>query len=680
MADHAHKPATSLQPLITSKPNKKLSDQFSDSTDISLPLTDPKPTKSQTWDDFDNIRKQRHNRILFGVVILILTIIVIVFIILFTMVFDITDNASQTERKLLFISHPNSQIYTMDSSIQTTNNTIQSFCVDIIKNKFLYIGNKNETYTKCKSEIPSSQDINTSFTELELNANYAILPGLTDSHAHIMSYGAKFFQVDLRAATSITNLQLLIEQHISINNYSITDWILGWGWSQNSWTDWNETQLPTRWDLDSGENNIIRDYKLFLTRADGTSAIGNTAAIIAAFDGDPYGLTNAEDPEGGNIERDSFGNATGMLVGTPAMWLISNAIPSPSISIQNEMLNRVLNECSENGLTGIHDAGNGPAYIELYKNAIDDHSENITVRINAFASAYDDPADYILYDMYQGLLTVRSVKHYMDGSLGPWGASMIEPYCDDPSKSGVLRWNSVEEYYQNISKWNEYGFQICTHAIGDNANRIVIDSYERLINETDLNVTNHRLRIEHCQIINRTFDIPRVAELHIIPSMQPSHCTDDMVFAPDRLNCTQYGNGDRLSGAYAWQSLLDAGVDAMPFGSDFPAVGVVNPFLGIYAAVTRSNESGYPIDGYPMEYNKVSLYQAIKGYTIDAAYAAFQEDRLGSITEGKFADFIVIDRDLFDLDSSDYNQILDTVVLRTYLGGNIVFDIMSDDE
>ena len=233
----------------------------------------------------------------------------------------------------------------------------------------------------------------------------------------------------------------------------------------------------------------------------------------------------------------------------------------------------------------------------------------------------------------------------------------------------------MDDYYANISVWHDAGFQICTHAIGDNANRIVIDAYEKLIEEKGLEPYEHRLRIEHCQVINRTVDIPRLAELHIIPSMQPAHCTSDMVFAPFRLQCPEYGDGDRLSGAYAWQTMLDAGVDAMPFGSDFPAVGVVDPFLGIYAAISRANRSGYPEGGYPEQYNKVrTMYQVIKGYTYDAAYSAYQEDILGSISIDKFADFIIIDRDLFSLDEEEYLQILDTKVLRTYLGGRLVFD------
>merc|ERR1712228_849416 len=264
-------------------------------------------------------------------------------------------------------------------------------------------------------------------------------------------------------------------------------------------------------------------------------------------------------------------------------------------------------------------------------------------------------------ELYQDLLTVNTVKFMMDGALGSRGAALIEPYCDDNTSNGLLFY-SPQAFYANISEWHEADYQIATHAIGDAANREVIDAYIQLINEYGLS-DDHRLRIEHAQIVNATYDIPRIGAYHIIPSMQPTHATSDMTFAEDRL-CTY-----RLPGAYAWEAMLNASVPALPFGSDFPAVGVVNPFLGIYAAITRQNESGYPVDGWTA-YNKVSRHQAVKGYTYDAAFAAFQEDKLGTITEGKFADFIVIDRDIFEVDAMD---ILQTNVIATYLGGSAVY-------
>lgn len=253
----------------------------------------------------------------------------------------------------------------------------------------------------------------------------------------------------------------------------------------------------------------------------------------------------------------------------------------------------------------------------------------------------------------------------MDGALGSWGAAMIDPYCDRINETGLLRWKNESEFYENISEWHNAGYQIAVHAIGDAANREVVNAYEKLIAE--YNLSDHRLRIEHAQIVQMD-DIQRIGELHIIPSMQPTHCTSDMTFAGDRLNCSQYPN--RLLGAYAWQTLLNASVPALPFGSDFPAVGVLNPFLGIYAAITREDVNGYPDDGWEA-YNKVSRYQAVKGYTYDAAYAMFMDDELGSITVGKYADFIIIDTNIFE--SVNASDIIDTNVIATFLGGKVVY-------
>lgn len=398
-------------------------------------------------------------------------------------------------------------------------------------------------------------------------------------------------------------------------------------------------------------------YKLYLRRIDGHSAWINTAALDAL-----NGSLPSENPIGGEIIRDENGTVTGTLVDN-AMDYISNIIPPWTDDERIKMLDIVLKECSKNGLTGVHDAGNPPQDIELFKSAIDSKEILFSLRINAMAWYGFDVNDYdhLKGELYQDLLTVNTVKFMMDGALGSRGAALIEPYCDDNTSNGLLFY-SPHAFYANISEWHEADYQIATHAIGDAANREVIDAYIQLINEYGLS-DDHRLRIEHAQIVNATHDIPRIGAYHIIPSMQPTHATSDMPFAEDRL-CAY-----RLPGAYAWEAMLNVSVPALPFGSDFPAVGVVNPFLGIYAAITRQNESGYPVDGWTA-YNKVSQYQALKGYTYDAAFAAFQEDDLGTISEGKYADIVVVDRDIFEVDAMD---ILQTNVIATYLGGSAVY-------
>ena len=233
-------------------------------------------------------------------------------------------------------------------------------------------------------------------------------------------------------------------------------------------------------------------------------------------------------------------------------------------------------------------------------------------------------------------------------------------------------YNNVTRYYNDILFWWEKGYHIGTHAIGDFANQLVTQAYSDMIDE--LNLEDHRLRIEHAQIVNMS-DIKTIGEKKIIPIMQPTHATSDMVFVPSRLDCNRTeGTRTRINGSYAWMSMLNASVPALGFGSDFPAVGVVDPFLGLYAAVTRQNETGWPEGGW-LPWEKVSKYQALKGYTSDAAFCAFKENVSGTIEPGKFADFIIMDKDFFELNDNTYKEIFEINVLQTYLGGRLVFDI-----
>eukprot|EP01084_Bolivina_argentea_P084241 152397_1 len=596
----------------------------------------------------------------------LLTLLVIVVVIIIVIFVTQPDDSSVTKPNILYIYHEQARIYTMDHASQDieTNTAVEAICIDTTTKRFISVGNASTVLPEC---------INTDYASMKqihfngsLAENITIIPGLIDAHAHIMSYGSNFFRADLSTATSIEEALDSIESFITNNDDAINDgWVTGWGWDQNMWTsDQSELidGLPTRWMLD----DRFSEYKLFLRRIDGHAAWVNTAAIDAIPDGLPD-----EDPDGGQIIRLPNGTVTGALVDT-AMGYVGGLVPAWTEEDRFAMLEMVLNECAENGLTGVHDAGDGPADMELFRDVINNpesHGYHFTMRVNAFASEGNIPEDYthLKGALYRDLLTVNTVKFMMDGALGSRGAALIEPYCDLNTSNGILMY-TPESFYNNISRWHEAGYQIATHAIGDAANREVINGYIDLINNYEMD-DDHRLRIEHAQIVNATYDIPRIGQYHIIPSMQPTHATSDMVFAGDRLNCSEYGNGERLTGAYAWQRMLNFSVPALPFGSDFPAVGVVNPFLGIFAAITRQNETGDPIGGW-IGYNKVSRYQAVKGYTYDAAYAAREENDLGTMTDGKFADFIVIDRDIFEVEEM---SILETNVIATYLGGDAVY-------
>eukprot|EP01084_Bolivina_argentea_P084240 152396_1 len=591
--------------------------------------------------------------------IILMIFIVLVICTIATIVYlFITDDKSSTKHNLLFVNNTNGFIYTMDEHYNIT----EAFCVDITDSIFLHVGNNTDVYEKC-----SSIDSN-NFETLDANG-YTILPGLIDAHAHIMSLGQNFFRADLSSAQSTDDIINILQTFIDNNApFNESMWLQGWGWDQNNWQDWDSADLPTRWMLDKNFTNI----KIYLRRIDGHASWINTAALnfVPPFPD--------EDPDGGTIVRDEYGNITGSLIDR-AMDLITPYISPFTLSQRFEMLRLVLEECVSNGLTGIHDSGTVPEDVELFLTVIDNPMEynySFSLRVTSFADAKAPggylPSDYKQLFFYKRLFTMNGVKFRMDGALGSWGAAFIQPYCDHTNDTGLLMYDDIDIFYKNISMWHEEGYQITVHCIGDIANRLTIDQYIRLINDYNLHDVDHRLRIEHAQIVNISVDLPKMVQYHIIPSMQPTHCTSDMIFAGDRLNCSEYGNGNRLSGAYAWQTMLDAGVNAIPFGSDFPSVGVVNPFLGIYAAVTRQNENGEPIGGW-IPNNKISLYQAVKGYTLDAAYGSFQEDYLGSISEGKYADFIIIDRDIMALSQENYMDILDTNVIETYLGGERVY-------
>jgi hypothetical protein len=316
------------------------------------------------------------------------------------------------------------------------------------------------------------------------------------------------------------------------------------------------------------------------------------------------------------------------------------------------------------GLTGVHEAGIGPDEIESFRQLIDE--DLIHVRVYAMLGEQEIPelnvADLAGYfkehriDNYRNhALSVRSIKLFFDGALGSRGAAFFEPYEDDPENNGLLR--ITPEYVSNISRAAlRAGMGVNTHCIGIRGNRLCLEAYEKAFKENP--VEDHRFRIEHAQIVRKE-DVDMFVSLGVIPAMQPTHCTSDMIFVEDRVG------HKRSEGAYAWRWFLDAGL-VIPCGSDFP-VESNNPLLGIYAAITRQDVHENPAGGWNPE-QRMTIEEAIKGFTIWAAYAAFQEDVLGSIEKGKLADFTVLDKDILTIDPRD---ILNTKVVYTIIGGKV---------
>ncbi len=477
-------------------------------------------------------------------------------------------------------------------------------------------------------------------------AGRAIIPGLIDAHAHLMGRGVSLLQADLVGTASKHDvLRRLKEFEESLPDGA---WLTGRGWDQN---DWPVKSFPTRADLD----DAFPDRPVWLERIDGHAAWANTAALeVAGIDE----IHSADDPQGGRIVRDADGEPTGIFI-DEAMILVNRHVPDLSDEERLEGLQRSLEETARYGLTGVHDAGIGMADIRLYRQAIEKGWFNI--RLYGMISGRGPTFDQVCSDgpVLEDRLTVRAVKFYIDGALGSRGAALIEPYTDAPETSGLLQ-ITPREFTQDVEAAFACGFQVNTHAIGDLGNRVALDAYEKVM--AAMGPSSGRHRIEHAQIVHPD-DIPRFHELGIIAAMQPTHATSDMYWAEERVGA------DRLEGAYAWRSFLDAGVP-LAFGSDFP-VEQVNPLLGFYSAVTRQDAEGWPEEGWLPE-QRVTREEALHAFTRGAAYAAFRENDLGSLESGKLADFVVLTRDIMTI---PVREVLDTRIVATYLGGEMAYHI-----
>lgn len=358
------------------------------------------------------------------------------------------------------------------------------------------------------------------------------------------------------------------------------------------------------------------------------------------------------------------------------MRLVAARVPRPSRNESLSALRLALARLSRHGLTAIHDPGIGLEEVPLLKELIDEGAfplrsyAMVLANGNELGERLATPSTPKIRD-YKGRLSVQAVKFFVDGALGSRGAAMLQNYSDAPLERGQLRVRE-EDFKKAAKEWAGAGWQLAAHAIGDRANRLVLDAYEAACESggSGSGAPDLRLRIEHFQVVNAS-DLPRVrqpGERHgggsacILASMQPTHATSDMAFAEERLG------RERLRGAYAWQSVLDTGAAALPFGSDWPTVGVVPPLLGIYAAVTREDLRGQPEGGW-LAQQCVSRAQALRGYTADAAFAAFKEASLGQIADGFLADFVAFDRDILDEQSVPDRDIWQSAVLATYSGG-----------
>ncbi|MCZ6716274.1 MAG: amidohydrolase [Gammaproteobacteria bacterium] len=490
------------------------------------------------------------------------------------------------------------------------------------------------------SGIGSGEVPQTEYSSVVDMQGKTVMPGLIDAHGHVLGLGQSRTRVDLVGSDSLQNALARVAEQVPPGN----GWILGRGWNQVLWP---VKKFPSAADLD----RVMADRPVWLRRIDGHAGWANTRALEIA------GIENTTaNPVGGKILRDADGNATGVFVDA-AMALIEQHIATPDENEIRYALGVAQNELNSLGITSVHDAGVDTKTLAVYKQMAD--KGQLSVRVYAMISGAGENLDAIgkpLLSYGDGRFTARSVKLYIDGALGSRGAALISDYCDEPGSKGLL-FSSQEELDKMVSKAMGMGFQVGIHAIGDLGNHMALNAFEKAQQGESV---AYRNRIEHAQIVALD-DIPRFASLGVIAAMQPVHATSDKNMAADRVG------KKRLAGGYAWRKFLDSGT-VIAAGSDFP-VEYANPFHGIYAAVTRMDQAGEPPGGwYPGE--RMTLPEAVRAFTIDAAWAGFQENDLGDLKPGKWADFIVLDRDLFNADESELWQIQ---VEETWLAGERVF-------
>ena len=472
-----------------------------------------------------------------------------------------------------------------------------------------------------------------------------VLPGLIDAHGHVFGLGQMLTQLDLSQTTSLEGALKAIGDYARANPGQ--GWLRGRGWNQENW---KLGRFPTALDVDA----VVSDRPVWFERVDGHAGWANSRALAAA------GITDkTPDPAGGKIVRDANGKATGVLVDA-AQELVTKVLPAQTEAEGRMALDRALGAMAKVGITSTHDAGLGVFEDRLYRAYAD--QGKLTARIYGMIGGTEKDFDALskngpLKTYGNDMYALRAVKLYSDGALGSRGAALIKPYSDEPHSHGLLFYK-LDQMDAMMKKAMTRGYQVNVHAIGDAGNHQILDIYQKELAATKSAAQRHR--IEHAQVVTQA-DIGRFKTLGIIPSMQPTHATSDKNMAETRVG------PERIKGAYAWRSFLHQG-SRIACGSDFP-VESPNPFFGIHAAVTRMDHAGQPVAGWHPE-QAMSLKEAFRCFTLDAAYAGHAENSLGSLEPGKWADFIVIDQDLFKMPTYDIYKV---GVLQTWVGGKAVY-------
>jgi len=509
----------------------------------------------------------------------------------------------------------NANIYTVDSSFQKA----EAMAID--KGLIVAIGKKTDLEAQY------------SFSEKEDVDGQYIYPGFIDAHAHFVGYTMNLLQVNLVGTKSWGEI---LQKLKAFSKENPSGWIIGGGWDQNDWTIKN---YPDNTEL----NTLFPDRPVLLTRIDGHAAIANQKALMLA------GITGKENIIGGEVESSNH-KLTGILIDN-AVDLVSSKIPEKTEEEFRMAISKAQENCFAMGLTTLNDCGLDFEVVEKLKKL---QEENF-LRMRLYIMLSDKAANYE-YAQKKGKLigdrlTVRSFKVYGDGALGSRGACLLQPYNDRANHYGFLLSNAG--HYDSVASWCfKNGWQMNTHAIGDSGNRVILSTYAKYLAPTN----DLRWRIEHAQVVNPA-DIQLFGKHRIIPSVQPTHATSDMYWAPDRLG------SDRIPHAYAYKSLLEQN-NWIPLGTDFP-VEDISPFKTFYAAVFRQDGNEWPETGFQMN-NALSREEALRGMTIWAAKASFEENKKGSLEVGKWADFVILDKDLMTVTPKALKEI---AVVATYSNG-----------
>lgn len=514
----------------------------------------------------------------------------------------------------------NALVYTVDSNFKTT----EAFVV--INGKIAATGNADSLEQKYTAK------------EVIDAEGKPVYPGFIDAHTHFYEYGLGLQELQLEGTHS---WQEIIDSTLSYSKRNTDGWIIGRGWDQN---DWKVKQYPTKGKLDS----LFPVRPVLLNRIDGHGAIANQAALNIA------GIKPGQKISGGTIETVN-GKLTGILADN-AVALVEHKIPEPPDAAVEKALLDAQGNCFAVGLTTVDDCGEPYSMVNRLMQL--QHKGTLKMRIYLMLADNPDNYDYLFR---RGVfktprLNVRAFKVYADGALGSRGACLLKPYADSANWNGFLR--SDQKHFQEIAeKLAAKGFQMCTHAIGDSANRVMLKIYASALKGKN----DRRWRIEHAQIVDPQ-DLKLFADYNVIPSVQPTHATSDMYWAGKRLG------PQRLKTAYAYKQLLQQN-GWMPLGTDFP-VEEINPLFTFYAATERKDLKGYPEGGFQKE-NALNRIEALRGMTIWAAKANFEEHEKGSIEPGKYADFVILDQDIMKIRGTELPKVK---VLKTYVNGEKVYE------